>query len=138
MGGKISAFFGGNGSISDHFVDLERGLSSRVESAVSTVESPIVQQRKKIKQQPRLSKKEKIFAKILEDRFGIIYSDIPEDERAELRRRVSEFTKRAIYLTPGDNKGKMPSPEDYFYAGLNFGGKTKRKKRRMIKTKKKK
>ena len=138
MGARISVFFGGNNSISDDFVDLERGLTPRVESSVSKIESPIVQQRKKIKQQPRLSKKEQIFAKILKDQHGINYNDIPQDERAELRKQVSEYSKQAKYLSRGENSGKIPTPQDYFYAGLNFGGKSKRKKRRMKYTKKKK
>ena len=141
MGANISAFFG-----SDYF-DLEREATSpriespafqgRMESPVVR-ESPLVQQRKKMKQQPRLSKKEKIFAKILKDRFGVNYNEVPEDERQELRERVSELTKKAKYLKPGDNRGKLPTAEDYFYAGLTFGGKTKRKKRGIKNTRKKK
>ena len=130
MGARVSAFFGGNDSINDDFVDLERGLS--------TVESPIVKQRKKMRPQEKLSKKEQIFAKILKDRFGVDYNDIPEDKRAELRERVSQSTKRAKYLKPGENTGRIPNTEDYFYAGLNFGGKTKRRKRVIKNTRKKK
>lgn len=131
MGAKVSAFFGGNDSINDDFVDLEKGLTLRVES-------PIVQQKKKMRRQVSLSKDEEIFAKVLKDRFGINYNDIREDERNELRERVNRSTRRSKYLKRGENTGKIPSPEDYFYAGLNFGGKTKRKKRRMKYTKKKK
>lgn len=138
MGARISQFFGGNNYISDDFVDLERGLTPRVELSVPTVESPIVQERKKMRTQGRLSKKEQIFARILKYQHGINYNDIPQDERAELRKQVSEYSKQAKYLSRGENSGKIPTPQDYFYAGLNFGGKTKRKKRRMKYTKKKK
>tara|TARA_Y100000816_G_scaffold291180_1_gene281765 strand:- start:3621 stop:4031 length:411 start_codon:yes stop_codon:yes gene_type:complete len=136
MGGRVSAFFGG--SVSDHFVDLESGLTSRGESPVQKIESPIVKQRKKIRRQEKLSKKEQIFAKILKDRFDVDYNDIPEDERAELRERVAESSKRAKYLKRGENTGRIPTTEDYFYAGLNFGGKTKRRKRVIKYTRKKK
>ena len=100
-------------------------------------ESPIVQERKKAKKS-KLSKKEKIFAKILKDRFDINYDDVPHDQRDELIKRVSEYTKKAKYLKRGDNTGKLPTAEDYFYAGLTFGGKTKRKKRGIKYTRKKK
>lgn len=138
MGARISQFFGDNNYISDDFVDLEKGLTSRVESSVSKIESPIVQERKKMRRQGRLSKKEQIFAKILKHQHGINYNDIPQNERAELCKQVSEYSKQAKYLSRGENSGKIPTPQDYFYAGLNFGGKTKRKKRRMKYTKKKK
>ena len=116
MGARVSAFFGG--SVSDHFVDLESGLTSRGESPVQKVESPVIKQRKKIRRQEKLSNKEQIFAKILKDRFGVNYNDIPEDQRAELRQRVTESTKRAKYLKRGENTGRIPTAEDYFYAGL--------------------
>tara|TARA_Y100000992_G_C20908758_1_gene324442 strand:+ start:385 stop:522 length:138 start_codon:yes stop_codon:yes gene_type:complete len=45
MGAKVSAFFGG--SVSDHFIDLESGLTSRGESPVQKFESPVIKQRKK-------------------------------------------------------------------------------------------
>jgi hypothetical protein len=138
MGARVSAFFGGSSSISDHFVDLESGLTSRGESPVQKVESPIVKQRKKMRRQEKLSKKEQIFVKILKDRFGVDYNDIPEDERAELRERVAESSKKAKYLKPGENTGRIPNAEDYFYAGLTFGGKTKRRKRVIKNTRKKK
>ena len=138
MGARISVFFGGNNSISDDFVDLESGLTSRGESPVQKLESPVIKQRKKMRRQEKLSKKEQIFAKILKDRFGVNYNDIPEDDRAELRQRVTESTKRAKYLKRRENTGRIPTTEDYFYAGLYFGGKTKRRKRVIKNTRKKK